>query len=122
MAGTVVTVADGVKALKVERQSPLPPNLEALLGSIVVVRSTPVRVLGTRLACRDDHDYRHWMDGLYAGLSLRLAACLYCGAVEVRDVSVDLLPGVSTGRIKPRRRSVVLGWYSGRRANARRHL
>jgi hypothetical protein len=122
MAGTVVTVADGVKALRVERQSPLPPNLPALLGAIEVVRESLVRVVGVRAACKDDHDYRHWLDGRYAGLSLRLSQCVFCGTVEVRDVSRDLLPGVRTGRLAPRRRSDVLGWYSGRRSNGRQYL
>jgi hypothetical protein len=119
MSGSVVTVADGVRALKVERQSPLPANLNALLGEILATRQSLVRVMGTRLACRDDHPYVHWMDGRYRGMDLRLAQCPYCGVIEVRDVSFDLLPGVRTGRIGPRRKSDVLGWYSGRRANAR---
>lgn len=122
MTGTVVTVADGVKALRVERQSPLPRNLEALLGAIVVTRELPVAIGGTRLACRDDHDFREWLLGTYAGLALRLARCPHCGTVEVRDVSFDLLPGVRAGRSGPRRRSDVLGWYSGRRSNGRTYL
>jgi hypothetical protein len=120
--GTIVTVADGVQALRVERQSPLPANLQALLGSIVVTRQSIVRILGTRVACKDDHDYSHWIHGVYAGLSLRLSQCAFCGTVEVRDVSRDLLPGISSGRLSPRRRSDVLGWYSGRRANARQYV
>jgi hypothetical protein len=119
---TVVEVADGVRALKVERVSPLPSNLPALLGEIVVVRTHVVRVTGTRLACRDDHEYAPWIDGYYRGMDLRLSQCIGCGVVEVRDVSYHMLPGVRSGRSGPRRLSDVLGWYSGRRANARTYL
>lgn len=116
-------VADGVVAQVIERKSPLPRKLEPLLSGLRVTRSYPVRLLGTRLACRDaEHEFAPWRDGIYAGLELRLALCPFCGVVEVRDVSLDLLPGVRAGRLAPRRRNDVMGWYSGRREAGRTYL
>jgi hypothetical protein len=41
---------------------------------------------------------------------------------EVRDVSFDRLPDLPTGRLALRRRSDLLGWYTGARAARRVYL
>lgn len=118
-----VTVADGVVAQVVERQSVLPPRLDALIRVMTVTRRLPVRVRGAAIACRDqDHIFIPWIEGTYQARSLHLSTCENCGSVEVRDVSRDMLPLASTPLLAPRRRSSVLGWYSGRRAAGRIHL
>src|SRR5574338_970742 len=109
---TAVTVADGVRAFRVEAPSPLPPTLDLLLGGIAVTARQPFVAVGTRRDCTDEqHDFRPWLAGVYAGLELRLLRCPFCGTVAVWDVSLDLLPGIAPGRSGPRRRSVGLGWY-----------
>lgn len=111
----IIRVADGVLAEVVERTI-LPRQLEALLGELRMARSQPARLLGTRRACVDgEHELASWRTGLWAGRDLRLSLCAYCGAIEVRDVSFDILPGIKAGRGGLRRRSDVLGWYSGKR-------
>jgi len=131
----IVTIADGLYAQVVER-SAIPLHVTSgshqgraascrcrpLVESMTSVRTFPVPAIGVRLECRDQHDYRLWLTGVYGALELRLARCAFCEAVEVRDVSLDILPGVQSGRGGPRRRSDVLGWYSGTRANARVHV
>ena len=92
------------------------PLVEAMTVVRLVDRSPS---LGARLDCRDQHAYRLWLTGVYAGRELELRRCLFCEAIEVRDCSLDILPGIRAGRGGPRRRSDVLGWYSGSRANAR---
>lgn len=120
---TAVTVADGVRAIRVESSSPLPPSLEILLRHLLVTAKHPYIARGTRRACTDEqHDYSPWLAGVYAGLDIRLARCAWCGTVEVRDVSLDLLPGLVPGRGGPRRRDDVLGWYSGSRPDGRTYL
>lgn len=116
-------VADGVMAQVIQRQSPLPSKLEPLLSGMRVTAQTNVRLFGARRACTDaEHQFAPWRSGIYAGLELQLALCPFCGVVEVRDVSLDLLPGVSAGRSGPRRRNDVLGWYSGQRQAKRTYL
>lgn len=135
-------VADGVWAQVENRSATLPRHLDAgahegragqcrcqpLLEVMRIVRITPMVVVGTRAACRDQHDFGHYATGAYRGLELRLSMCRYCGAVEVRDVSIDLIADedAGTGRrlfiTPPRkavRRDVVLGWYAGRRVAGR---
>jgi hypothetical protein len=127
------TIADGLRAQVIEVTGVIPPHLNAashegrmascpcrpLVESMQRVKTHQVRVLGIRADCRDQHDYRPSMTGVYRGMDLLLSTCVFCGAVEIRDVSYDILPGLQAGRGGPRRRSDVLGWYSGIRANAR---
>jgi hypothetical protein len=118
----IVRIADGVIAQVVER-SVLPPRLDALLAALRGARSVPVLVLGTRRACTDEsHAYAAWVTGVYGPRELQLSRCTFCGAVEVRDVSYDILPGLKAGRGGPRRRDDVLGWYSGSRPLGRTYL
>jgi hypothetical protein len=122
-APSIVRIADGLFAQVVERTG-IPPHLNSashegrtaacrcrpLVEAMTVTRRYPVRVLGVRADCRDQHDYRTSLEGTYDGKDLRLATCIYCGAVEVRDISFDILPGIKAGRGGPRRRSEVMGW------------
>jgi hypothetical protein len=66
-------------------------------------------------------------------LSLALTMCADCGAVCVRDVSVEMWAGARPARLVNRltgvertapavgQRNVVLGWYSGARRNRREY-
>jgi len=121
MEAAIVRIGDGLHAQVIERQI-LPRRLDLLLADLRAVRSRPVRIFGTRRACTDgDHDLDPWRVGVWRDRELRLSLCSYCGAIEVRDVSLDILPGVMAGSGGPRRRSDVLGWYSGRRPSGREY-
>jgi hypothetical protein len=114
-----VRVADGLTAQVLDRRI-LPRNLDLLLGEMVALRSRPIHLLGARRACMDDdHAAEPWATGVWRGLELRLSICNFCGSIEVRDVSLDILPGVTVGAGGPRRRSAVMGWYAGKRAAGR---
>jgi hypothetical protein len=120
---TAVTIADGVRAIKVDAPSPLPPSLDLLLSRLLVTGKRPYFARGTRRDCTDEqHDWAPWLDGIYAGLALRLNRCVWCGTVEVRDQSLDLLPGLAAGRGGPRQRDELLGWYAGSRPDGRVYL
>lgn len=122
-ARTIVTVADGVRAVRVEAVSPLPGSLDQLLSRLVVTEKRPAFDRGTRRDCTDEqHEFNPWLVGIYVGLTLRLNRCPWCGTVEVRDQSLDLLPGLVPGRGGPRRRDELLGWYAGKRPAGRIHL
>lgn len=113
-----VAVIEGRRTLVVERRPPLPSRAGDLLARL---RVYPVRVAGWRAACSDqDHRLVPLADGSYLCTDgkrrdLRLRICADCEAIEVRDASVDFLPGLTTGRLAPRRRDAVIGWYSGSR-------
>ena len=120
---TAVTIADGVRAIRVEAPSPLPPSLDLLLSGLRVTDRRPYFARGTRRDCTDElHDWEPWLVGTYAGLVLRLSRCAWCATVEVRDISLDLLPGLQPGRPGPRQRDELLGWYSGTRPDGRVYL
>lgn len=117
----IIRIGDGLLAQVVER-SILPRRLDLLLGELRFVRSRDVRLLGTRRACAEaEHDLSPWRTGVWRERELRLSLCAFCGAIEVRDVSLDILPGVMAGSGGPRRRSDLLGWYSGRRHAGREY-
>jgi hypothetical protein len=123
VSGRIVTIADGVRAAVIEHESGLPRTLDGLLGHLLVVESHPYHARGTRRACTDEtHEYTPWLRGVFRGLALRLSRCLFCGCVEVRDQSIDLLPDLPIGRQGPRRRDAGLGWYAGKRAAGRTYL
>lgn len=99
----------------------LPAHLDALLRLLSngLVYSVPVG--GATTACMaEHHDMRLWITGTLSGRSLRLNKCVHCEAVEVRDVSLDGMIGVSRLARRPLNR--LLGWYTGRRPANRRHL
>jgi hypothetical protein len=118
-----VQIAEGITALVQERPTVLPASLEGLLAGMQVVERLAVRVLGFSRACADtDHRLVRWVTGRYAARDLRLRMCADCGVVEVRDLSFDRLPGLSTGGRMPLRRDDLIGWYSGRRVAARMYF
>lgn len=119
-----VEVIEGRRVLVTERRPPLPPRLDVLLAGLRVM---PIRITGWRSTCSDqDHRLALLADGAYRCLDgvrrdLRVFMCRDCEAVCVRDVSVDRLSGLPLGRLAPRRRDHVLGWYSGARRNQRQY-
>jgi hypothetical protein len=140
------TVADGVRAQVVTRVL-LPPHLSSsahegrsagcpckpLLEGLEPGESWPVVPRGTREACtQEEHDLQplrvaHWRlapralrdQALNGHVMLVLTMCAFCGAVEVRDTSFHAPAGMGLGTLAPRRRSDVLGWYSGARPAGR---
>lgn len=124
-------VAHGVTAAVYERARPIPPRLELLLEGgggwrpLRIVYSRRLHLGGASAACAaDDHRLRDWLEGFHTGSDgvvrhLRLLACRDCGAVQVRDVSFDALPGARASRLAPRRRDKIIGWYSGARPSQR---
>lgn len=122
----IIRIGDGVFAQVVDRSALLPAKLEPLLVGMRVVREiTDVRIAGARRACMEnEHALQPWRQGLYRGLELRLSLCFFCAAVEVRDVSLDILrEGAVALTLADRahRRDAVLGWYAGRRPAGREY-
>lgn len=131
----VITI-EGRKVRVIQRTPPVAPTLALMLEggrgpdgrywpALRVISRTPLHLAGTTSAClAEDHRLRPWVEGFAFGpdgitRQLRLHACLDCGAVCIRDVSVDTLPGLSSGRYAPRRRDHILGWYTGARPRNR---
>jgi hypothetical protein len=124
-------VAHGVTAAVYERPRPIPARLELLLQGgegwrpLRVISRRPLYLGGAAMSCAtDDHRMRDWLEGFHTGSDaivrhLKLLACADCGAVCVRDASVDNLPGLRPGRLAPRRRDRVIGWYTGSRPRQR---
>lgn len=134
-----VITLDGRAVIVVDRKPPLPSTLEVLLSGgrdetgrlwpkLRVAFRDPLRITGASRACTDssngdaeaNHRLRRWLEGFYVGSDgiarfLSLHACADCGAVCVRDRSIDELDRLPTGGRPLRRRDEVLGWYSGAR-------
>ena len=148
-APPIIRVGDGIWAQVEDRSAALPPHLDTsahvgrirscpgvvgtcrpLLTAMTGLVEHPVLLLGTRLDCRDEHDYQRRFTGRYGELDLVLLMCRYCGVFQVRDRSRDLLVDEDgSGRrlfITPiataRRRDAVLGHYAGRRASGRQFI
>jgi hypothetical protein len=119
-----------------ERQRPLPPTLDLMLNGgrdatgflwrpLRVVSRAPLKVAGARRQCAEqEHRLRLWMMGFQIGRDavirqLQLDACADCGAVCIRDRSFDAIDRLPTGNRPLRRRSHVVGWYSGARPRNR---
>jgi hypothetical protein len=118
----IIRVGDGEYAEVTERRL-LPPSLDLLLAHLRVTVRYPFRLVGTVRECTElTHAFGLWLDGTWGTFELRLNRCPFCGTVEVRDISLDYIPGISSGRLDLRRRSDVLGWYSGRRPAGRVHI
>ena len=123
-----VQTIEGQPTLVVERKAPLPQHLDTLVGQLSFVRfRDDVQPRGMSASCElRNHRMARMREGRHVGLDgivrdLRLDRCMDCGAVEVRDISVDRLPGLAAGRSGPNRKSHVLGWYSGARRNSREY-
>lgn len=130
MAATVAKtqLVDGQKTIVVERTPPLQQKLDRLLAALTrVCDYGDVRPTGARAACEmRQHRFLRFREGRHVGLDgvvrdLALQMCADCGAVCVRDQSIDRLPGLSPGRGGPARRDLILGWYSGARRNRREY-
>lgn len=142
---TRVAVIEGRTVLVVERAPIIPPTLELLLSGgrdsagrywrpLTVIERHPLRLSGARSACvaENDHRLNDWLAGVLVDVdgllrSVRLRACADCGAVQVRDVSLDTdKTNDPAGRgfarrpgLPWRRRDLVIGWYAGARAGGR---
>lgn len=109
-----------------------------LLEGLRTARSWPVVPRGARASCSgaatmaEEHELlplRHavWLlapealqrQAYDGAVELLLTMCAHCGAVEVRDVSFHAPRGLRASTLAPRRRSDVLGWYSGKRPAGR---
>lgn len=127
---------DGRPVRVFDRARPIAPTLSLLLEGgrgpdgylwqpLRVIRRLPLRLGGSAATCRsDDHRFADWLEGFYpcsdgATRQLRLLACQDCGAVQIRDVSMDLLPIAHQSRHAPRRRDHVIGWFAGSRPGNR---
>lgn len=124
-----VTVIEGHRVLVVDRRPPLPQTLAALLAGMRVTFRTTTPIRGTRPACQSEQDHRlhPFVEGRHVGTDavardLRLLMCADCESVCVRDISLDTLSRLPTGRLSPRRRDHVIGWYSGARRNQRTYV
>lgn len=123
-----IEVIEGRKTVVTTTRPPLPQKMPDLLAHLMAVTYradfTPA---GARAACeRRLHRFQRFREGRHLGLDgllrdLRLEMCADCGAVCVRDISVDRLAGLPTGRSGPARRDLVIGWYSGARRNHREY-
>jgi hypothetical protein len=118
----VVTI-EGRRTLIVERRPPLPAHLDQLVAELHGGFHNPLRTAGWRPTCEDQaHRLELFAGGFHRGTDghgreLNLLQCLDCGGVQVRDVSLDRMAGLPTGRLPLRRRNLNLGWYaSGRRS------
>lgn len=125
----MVQTIEGRPTLVVKRTPPLPPSLDRLLAALSPVTfRADIRPAGARVACETlrEHRFARLREGRHVGLDavirdLRVLMCQDCGAVQVRDVSIDTLPGLRAGRAGPARRDMVIGWYSGARRNQREY-
>lgn len=127
---------EGQPTLVVPDASPLPPKLDGLLGEMAAFGFSyraDISPAGTRPACTvlREHRFQRFREGRWLArsgarrgqvLDLHLRMCADCGAVEVRDLSIDRLAGLTVGRAGPARRDHVIGWYSGKRVAGRVHL
>lgn len=121
-------VIEGQRTLVVETRPPLPRKMPDLLSALAGVTFTAdIRPRGASTYCvQRQHRFARFREGRHLGLDgiardLRLEMCVDCGAVCVRDISVDRLAGLPIGRRGPARKDHVLGWYSGARRNRREY-
>lgn len=129
-------VIDGERVAVFDRPKPVPPTLALMLnggrdsaGRVWrPLRQAVVYTLhvgGARAECaQQEHRLTPWIEGFHSGSDgitryLRLEACQDCGSVAIRDASVDTLDGAPVGRLAPRRRDHLIGWYTGARPRQR---
>lgn len=122
VAERVVTI-NGMPARVVEAPRVLPQRLDALLAALRAVTRHQVVVRGASTDCGEgEHRFGRWLEGVFGMRQLALSMCADCGTVEVRDVSISVIPGAPPGTSPLRRRDELLGWYSGSRRNGRQYL
>ena len=127
MTPTGVRTIEGQRTLVIDRRPPLQPTLDRLLSAMyMVTRREDIRPKGASIQCEQLREHRFGVlrEGRHVGLDglvrdLRVEMCRDCGAVCVRDVSIDSMPGLRHGRQGAQRRNHVLGWYSGARRRQR---
>lgn len=126
---------EGQPTLVVPAGNGLPPKLDGLLGEMAAFGFAfreDISPAGARPACTvlREHRFRRFRDGRWFArsgprrgqvLDLHVRMCADCGAVEVRDVSIDRLAGLVPGRAGFARRDHVLGFYSGKRVAGREY-
>ena len=121
-------VIEGQRTLVVESRPPLPRKMPDLLSAMTgVTYRADFALGGARAACEMRlHRFQRFREGRHVGhdgivRDLALQMCADCGAVCVRDQSIDRLPGLPTGRRGAARKDHVIGWYSGARRNGREY-
>lgn len=116
---SIVRVGDGEYA-EVITGRPMPSSLDVLLEHFIATARYPFRLVGTVRECTDlSHTFGPWLEGRWGVYELRLNRCPFCGTVEVRDISLDFIPGLSSGSRPIRRRDQLVCWYAGRRPAGR---
>lgn len=136
----IVSVGDGQRARFQPAPSVLPPSLGMFLRLMVARQRWQLPALGYRPDCGEGHHrLAKWLQGVYGTREVLVSRCLDCETVEVRDVSLDrgqsFVDDTSTSLVRPphveavvsrlpigaalRRRNLLLGWYSGKRAAGR---
>lgn len=154
-------VIEGRKTLVVETDYGLPRSLDELLRQMSGFGFTykaDITLAGARTSCEAlrEHRFARFREGRWfarkpllvrggadpasvreipAGvLNLALTMCADCGAVCVRDVTVEMWAGarparlvnLATGAVRTAPavlpRDLILGWYSGKRRAAREYL
>lgn len=127
---------DGHPVLVFERPTPIPATLDGLLAHLRVTFRAEIRPTGARRSCEvpdvvggvaRDHRLVRFREGRHIGLDgvvrdLRLLMCADCETVCVRDISIDRMERLPTGRLAARRRDSVIGWYTGARPNQRTYF
>lgn len=131
-------VVEGRPVIVRERPRPIPPSLDLLLNggrgpapeyrlwpALRVSARWPLKLGGAAAACAThDHRIEPWLEGFHIGSdnvarTLRLEACQDCGAVCVRDVTIQQLPTATRPGRPARRGSGIIGWYTGARPRQR---
>lgn len=138
--GALETV-EGRKAVVRPTGSGLPRKLDELLRQMATFGFSyiaDIRPAGARTACTQLREHRfqrfregRWFarDGIRRGeiLDLRLLMCADCGAVQVRDISIDVLDTIQNRQKRPaaldrlKRRDHILDYYSGSRPRGREY-
>jgi len=131
MVGPRVETIEGRRALVVDTrpEQKLQRSLDRLLANLSPVWTrNDIAPRGARVACEalNEHRFAVLREGRHVGLDgvvrdLRVEMCEDCGAACVRDITRDRLAGLSTGGQAPRRRDLILGWYSGKRRAGREY-
>lgn len=123
-------MVEGTPTLRTpDNRPPLQPSLDRLLAAIYSVTAREdIRPAGARVTCEVDRTHRFGTlrEGRHVGLDglirdIRVEMCRDCGACCVRDVSYDRMDGLPVGRRGPRRRDVVIGWFTGNRRDKREY-
>lgn len=134
MVAPRVEVIEGRQTLIQASGSGLPQKLDKLLSELLTVTyRDDFTLAGTRPSCTylREHRFRRFREGRWyarsgirAGevLDLSLLMCQDCGAVQVRDTSIDWLGGQKRPAADPpKRRDHVMDWYSGKRPAGREY-